>query len=111
MVNMLIACCVLCLPYFTVFLQPQIYLDASLQQTEINCRRTVEESHCPNTESVDDLADEDGCIQGRKTKKDNSKQIWNVHLNRRTGVSNSYVLLRIPDCRAIGMRYLLLKSN
>lgn len=87
---------------FYVFLQPQMYLDASLQQTEINHHRTVEGPHHPNTVSVDDLADEDYCIQGRQTTYKNSyEQMGNVHLNRRTGASNSCVPIHIPDCRAI----------
>lgn len=95
----------LCLPYFTVFLQPQIYLDASLQQTEV-------EPHRPNTVFIDDLADEDDCIQGSKTtNKNNSEQMGNVHSNRRTGVLNSYVQIHIPDRRAICMQYLPLKND
>lgn len=75
-----------------------------MQQTEKKHHRSVEEPHRPSTVSVDDLADEDNCIQGRKTtNKNNYEQMGNVHSNRRTGVSNSDVKIHIPDCLAICM--------
>lgn len=86
------------MPYFTVFLQPQIYLDASFQQTDRKHHRTVEEPYHPNTVSVNDLVDEDDYIQGREATKNRSEQMGNVHLNRWIGLSNSNVQIYTSDC-------------
>lgn len=71
---------------YVLCLQPQIYLDASLQHNEMDHHSTVEEPPCPNRVSVE-ASPEGTCSQGGKTtNKNNYEQLGNVHSNRRTGV-------------------------